>query len=40
MRIGAADMDVDPPPHKIFVNIWEYRPWPWFFDKSLLYYVL
>ncbi len=44
-RTGAADMDMDPEnPNKIFVNMWEYRRWPWFFesggDHSGLYVTL
>lgn len=34
-RTGAADMDMDPEnPNKIFVNMWEYRRWPWFFESG------
>jgi photosystem II stability/assembly factor-like uncharacterized protein len=34
-RTGAADFDVDPNnPDKMFVNMWEYRRWPWFFKSG------
>ena len=34
-RTGAADFDVDPSnPDKMFVNMWEYRRWPWFFKSG------
>ncbi|MBR9922058.1 MAG: hypothetical protein GYB31_14555 [Bacteroidetes bacterium] len=34
-QTGAADMIVDPTnPNKIFVNMWEYRRWPWFFKSG------
>jgi photosystem II stability/assembly factor-like uncharacterized protein len=34
-RTGAADFDVDPSnPNKLFVNMWEYRRWPWFFKSG------
>ncbi|MEN0003054.1 MAG: hypothetical protein AAF798_02880, partial [Bacteroidota bacterium] len=34
-RTGAADFDVDPNnPDKLFVNMWEYRRWPWFFKSG------
>ncbi|MCB0704254.1 MAG: hypothetical protein KDC34_03050 [Saprospiraceae bacterium] len=34
-RTGAADFVVDPTnPNKMFVNMWEYRRWPWFFKSG------
>jgi photosystem II stability/assembly factor-like uncharacterized protein len=34
-RTGAADMVADPSnPDKLFVNMWEYRRWPWFFKSG------
>ncbi|HMO40854.1 MAG TPA: hypothetical protein PKE17_15710 [Saprospiraceae bacterium] len=34
-RTGAADFIVDPAnPNKMFVNMWEYRRWPWLFKSG------
>lgn len=34
-QTGAADFDVDPSnPNKLFVNMWQYRRWPWFFKSG------
>ncbi len=34
-RTGAADFDVDPSnANKLFVNMWEYRRWPWIFKSG------
>ncbi|HMQ47203.1 MAG TPA: hypothetical protein PKA00_06815 [Saprospiraceae bacterium] len=34
-QTGAADFDVDPNnPNKLFVNMWQYRRWPWFFKSG------
>lgn len=34
-RTGAANLVADPlNPDKLFVNMWEYRRWPWFFKSG------
>jgi photosystem II stability/assembly factor-like uncharacterized protein len=34
-RTGAANLVADPQnPDKMFVNMWEYRRWPWFFKSG------